>query len=341
MVDERKWFPYPDHRSDCKGVWRRPQRFGPYASADAKETMTTGNSPNPRAYFESRKMVDERTPRISVVIPAFNEAHYIADTLVSLARQDFDGEYEVIVIDNNSSDDTAAVAVAYGASVVFEADPGVCSARQRGVELARGEIVVSTDADTTFDSGWLSRIDSVFALDSGCVAVAGPCRFVDGPWWALYTRILFTLVYLVYRVTGRVLYATATNIAFRKTAWTGYDTRLTQGGDELDLLRRLRERGKVVFRLDNPTFTSSRRLRVGLLYNIVVTFLLYYVLGYLLNRITRRKLLGTAPAFRHESCGGRSWLWRLAANGGTLLVALGVFGAGHVLTLTREFLWIR
>ena len=303
--------------------------------------MSTGSSPNPFDYLGAPEGVHEGTPRISVVIPAFNEARHIADTLVSLARQDFEGEYEIIVIDNNSSDDTAAVAVAHGASVAFEADPGVCSARQRGVELARGEIVVSTDADTTFDPGWLSRIDSVFARDSGCVAVAGPCRFVDGPWWALYTWILFTLVYVVYRVTGRVLYATATNIAFRKAAWTGYDTRLTQGGDELDLLRRLRERGEVVFRLDNPTFTSSRRLRVGLFYNIFVTFLIYYVLGYLLNRITRRKLLGTAPAFRHESGGERSRLRRVAANGGALLVALGVLGADHVLTLSREFLWIR
>jgi hypothetical protein len=86
-----------------------------------------------------------------------------------------------------------------------------------------------SDADTTFDAAWLSNIDRAFTRSPSCVAVAGPCRFVGGPRWGLaYTRLVFGLVRLLYRITGKVCYVTATNIAFRKSAWTGYDTRLTQ-----------------------------------------------------------------------------------------------------------------
>ena len=240
-------------------------------------------------------------PRYSVVIPAFNEQAYLGACLASLAAQDYPGAFEVIVVDNNSTDDTAVIAAAAGATVVVEPERGVCHARQRGTEVARGEIVISTDADTTFPPGWLSGIDAAFARHPGAVAVAGPCHFVGAPrWGTLYSTLLFGTVNLAKRVTGRVVYVSATNIAFRKNVWTGYDTRLTQGGDELDLLRRLQAAGEVVFDSTNPTLTSSRRLDEGLLYNIAVTFFYYYLLGYALNRTFRRPVLGTAPALRRS-----------------------------------------
>jgi glycosyltransferase involved in cell wall biosynthesis len=255
-------------------------------------------------------------PRYSVVIPAFNEQAYLGSCLASLAAQDYPAAFEIIVVDNNSTDRTAVIAAAAGATVVFEPERGVCRARQRGTEVARGEIIVSTDADTTFSPGWLSAIDLAFARNAGAVAVAGPCRFVAAPRWGiLYPKLLFGLVNLVKRTTGRVVYISATNIAFRKSVWTGYDTRLTQGGDELDLLRRLQAGGEVIFDPTNPTRTSSRRLDQGLLYNIAVTFFYYYVLGYALNRTLGRPVLGTAPPFRRSrDRRTRSWSRPLARS---------------------------
>jgi glycosyltransferase involved in cell wall biosynthesis len=223
---------------------------------------------------------------------------------------------------------SAAVARSFGAVVVHERRPGVCSARQRGTSIARGEIIVSTDADTVFDRGWLSNIDQAFERHPGCVAVGGPCRFTAGrPWWAVvYPRLLFGAVAAVHRLTGHVVYVTATNVAFRREAWPGYDTQLTQGGDELDLLRRLQRRGPVVFDRHNPTFTSPRRLQRGLAYNLVVTFLVYYLLAYAINRVARRPVLGTAPAFRH---GRRSA--PLAPWAGRLVLASAMLVAGLVL----------
>jgi hypothetical protein len=145
----------------------------------------------------------------------------------------------------------------------------------------------------------LSGIERAFACHPAAIAVAGPCRFVAAPWWGNpYSTVLFGLVGVIKKTTGRVFYISATNIAFRKCAWSGYDTRLTQGGDELDLLRRLQAVGEVVFDSTNPTHTSSRRLDQGLLYNITVTVMYYYLLGYALNRMFGRRVLGTAPPFR-------------------------------------------
>ena len=223
----------------------------------------------------------------------------MSDCLASLAAQDCTAPFEVIVVDNNSTDDTAAKATAAGVTVLLEPEPGVCQARQRGTTAATGEIIVSADADTVYDRHWLSRIEAWFAGDPQLIAVGGPCYFRDGPHWGITVqRLLFGTVALIERMGGPVLYISATNFAFRKEAWTGYDTRLAQGGDELDLLRRLRKRGRVTFDRRNPSHTSGRRMEKGVLYNFAVSFFYYYILGYALNRLFKRPILGRQPAFR-------------------------------------------
>jgi glycosyltransferase involved in cell wall biosynthesis len=271
-------------------------------------------------------------PTYSVVVPAFNEERYIGDCLHSLADQEFTGDYEIIVVDNNSTDSTADIARASGATVVQEAMPGVCSARQRGTEVARGEIIISTDADTTFQSDWLASIDKTFDQNPECIAVAGPCRFDGGPWWsAVYPRVLFGAVYLVYLITGYVFYASATNIAFRKSAWSGYNTNMTQGGDEVDLLRRLRSKGRVIFNLHNPSFTSSRRLKRGLFYNLLVSFVFYYLLAYWINRIAGRCVIRNAPAFRDDPTPKPTWYWPSRAAVAVVAVLFMLFPGRYVL----------
>jgi hypothetical protein len=75
--------------------------------------------------------------------------------------------------------------------------------------------VVSTDADSHFSCDWLSRIDAAFSAVPAPVAVAGPCRFENAPWWGrLYSWSRFHVVHLIGRVAGRITYVTATNLAF-------------------------------------------------------------------------------------------------------------------------------
>ncbi len=216
-----------------------------------------------------------------------------------MLQQKYSGDFEIIVVDNNCTDDTVSIAQSYGVRVVSEERPGVCWARQAGTEVANGEIVISTDADTIQPENWLENIDQSFKKSSDCVAVAGSCRFGDGPWWGKqYPKLLFGLISLIYKIIGRPIYITATNTAFKKSAWTKYHTNIAQGGDELALLHDLKKEGKIVFDNTNPVYTSARRLSRGLVYNIFVTFIFYYLICYYLDRIFGRTLIGNAPAYR-------------------------------------------
>jgi len=238
-------------------------------------------------------------PRFSVVVPAHNEADVLGRTLGSLSAQDFPGAVEVLVVDNGSVDSTAQVARAAGVRVEAEPVLGVCSARQRGTDRARGQIVVSTDADTVHPPDWLTRIDAAFCADPDLVAVAGPCRYEDPPGWAaVLPRLGFAAVALAHRMTGRVGYVTATNVAFRREGFPGYDTSLTQGGDEVDLLRRLRRQGRVTWDRTNAVRTSSRRLEQGLAHTLLVSYGYYYAAGHVVNRLARRRVVGVAPPIR-------------------------------------------
>jgi len=240
-------------------------------------------------------------PSLSVVVPAFDEADYLARTLRSLQSQDLEEPFEIIVVDNGSTDETAEVARRFGVRVLHEPRRGVCAARQRGAEAARGAIIVSTDADTEHPTDWLRTLATTLAAHPDVVAVAGPCRYSSGAAWTRrYPVLLFGLVSGVFRVTGRVIYISATNLAVRRSAFPGYDLSQTQGGDELDLLRRLRPHGTVRWDRANTVTTSPRRLQRGFLHAFFVTFLTQYVLTYALNRLAGRTLLGMSPAARSD-----------------------------------------
>jgi hypothetical protein len=281
-------------------------RLGSVVDPAVGSSFPGGGSPLPPARMAGHsssvpQRADDGPPRFSIVVPAYNEADYLPATLRSLCAQHSDAGVEILVVDNNSSDATAEVARSFGVKVVSEPQPGVCQARQRGLLEAAGTIVISVDADTVYPPGWLARIESAFEQWPDAVAVAGPCRYVDPPWWmAGFSRILFAAVSGVYRQTGWVGYVTATNTAFRRDEFGGYDLSLTQGGDELDLLRRLRARGRVVWNPSNPVLTSSRRQTRGLFHTLVVSFLIYYLLAYWLNRFASRSVLGRAPVIRRS-----------------------------------------
>ena len=242
-----------------------------------------------------------KQPRFSIVIPCYNEEDYIGEALESLNQQKTQCSYEVIVVDNNCSDNTAMIAKSCGAKVVTESTPGICAARQAGSEAAIGEIIISTDADTKFSPYWLENINRMYESDPEIVAVGGACRYYDGPWWGqVYPLILFGADHIFYKVFSRPFYITANNISFKRSAWDGYDPLLSdyQGGDEIKLLHQLRQKGKVGFLYRNYTYTSGRRLHNGMFYNFFVTFLFYYLAGYFINSLFKKKIIGNAPVFR-------------------------------------------
>ena len=101
---------------------------------------------------------------LSVVIPARNAAVTIGATLESLARQRFDGNWEVVVVDNASTDETAAVTESFAGRLpsvrVVDASErrGIPYARNRGVAAARGRLIAFCDADDEVSESWLTGI---------------------------------------------------------------------------------------------------------------------------------------------------------------------------------------
>lgn len=164
-----------------------------------------------------------------------------------------------------------------------------------------GEIVISTDADTIYAPNWLERVDEEFSKDESIVAVSGPCIYRNGPWWSNpYTNLLFGSSYFYSRIFKHPYYISATNFAFKRSAWEGYDVNLSQGGDEIAMIRQMKNKGPIPFLINNPTLTSSRRLRRGLTYNLFVTFIYYYLLGYQINRLFKKEVIKPAPAYRED-----------------------------------------
>jgi glycosyltransferase involved in cell wall biosynthesis len=111
--------------------------------------------------------------QVSVVVPARNAASTLSRTLACLSAQRDAPEFEVVVVDDGSSDSTAAVASRSGALVVSSGGVGSGAARNLGVAACSGELLAFTDADCFPDAGWLAA--GVAALGSADL-VAGQVR---------------------------------------------------------------------------------------------------------------------------------------------------------------------
>ncbi len=112
-------------------------------------------------------------PVVTVVVPVRNGADGIVGCLSGLAAQADAPEFEVVVVDNDSDDDTAAVAQdhAVGARVVSERRRGSYAARNAGIAVARGSILAFTDADCVPSPAWLAAATT--AIEQGADLAAG------------------------------------------------------------------------------------------------------------------------------------------------------------------------
>ncbi len=101
---------------------------------------------------------------ISVIIPSYNEEANIARCLLSLQKQTVPrDEYEIIVVDGNSKDQTREIAEKYADLVFIQTSNKVGGARNDGVLRSRGDIIVTTDADCVLPEDWLENIRSEFS----------------------------------------------------------------------------------------------------------------------------------------------------------------------------------
>jgi glycosyltransferase involved in cell wall biosynthesis len=128
----------------------------------------------------------------TVTIQTYNHAETLAATLHSLAdlRCPADADYEVLVVNNNSSDRTAAVLEEFGAVLgprlrsVPEPRQGLSHARNLALAAARGEVVCFLDDDAVADGGWLAAHAQVYRTNERIVAAAGCIRLRWPPGWS-------------------------------------------------------------------------------------------------------------------------------------------------------------
>lgn len=200
-------------------------------------------------------------PFISVVIPAYNEEDSLAGCLKALQRQDYEGAFEIIIVNNASTDRTPAIARAMGAQVVDEPRKGYVHAVRAGFAAAKGEIIASTDADTIVPAGWLSKIVQSLQAGPEVVATGGIFKLHGCASW------LACMLSLASRLVG---HPSGGNMAVRRRAYEaagGFDPHINLGTDT-DLVIRLRRLGRVTFDPRLTVSTSGRRYQFAFWPNI-------------------------------------------------------------------------
>lgn len=211
---------------------------------------------------------------ISVVIPAFNEEENIGLCLEGLARQNTAERMEVIVVDNASTDRTAAVAETYRATlpdlrVVHEPQKGRGAARTTGFACAQGDPIFSLDADTVVPPDWVEAYLKLFRDGDDVVAVTGlprisDCSTIDN---ALF-NVLMPLQMKAYRVLFGHYWLSGFSFAIRRDAYrkAGGFNPVTDFCEDLDLSFRVfkTKTGKIRLEQMHPVQFSGRRFKKGL-----------------------------------------------------------------------------
>ena len=167
--------------------------------------------------------------KISLCIPAYNEEKGIAECIGYVQRNAGGKFFEILVINNSSTDHTAEVARSIpGVRVVDEPKKGLVMARQRAYIEAKGDVLAFIDADTRMPEGWYEKVAGAFMSDPRVVCVSGPYRYYDCPRWHTWATSLSWIIfaYPIYKfITGYL--AVGGNFAISKKgldAMNGFDT---------------------------------------------------------------------------------------------------------------------
>jgi glycosyltransferase involved in cell wall biosynthesis len=236
--------------------------------------------------MEAHKEPQENLMKVSVIIPAFNEEAGIRAALEALLAQDYP-DFEVIVVDNGSTDRTAEVAWRYSnqpensppslynphsipLKVLTETRKGTMWACERGRKEATGEIIVRMDADCRPKSDWMSRGVAHFNQPE-VVLVSGPYDYHEAH--VLFRNLSLATQIAVYTPTNALLQwlrigaiSLGGNTFIRAATLEkmgGFNTSLTFFGDDTDTAKRAARFGKVIF---DPRFvvkTAAPRARYG------------------------------------------------------------------------------
>ncbi|WP_129715992.1 glycosyltransferase [Pedobacter sp. SYP-B3415] len=214
---------------------------------------------------------------VSVIVAARNEETNIALTIDDLLAQDYNGPYEIIIIDDHSTDRTAEIVMGYAASGVklirLNEDRALNSYKKKAIQTAIGasasQVIVTTDADCRMGTRWLSAIVG-FYESSGCKMISSPVAYhQEKNWFETAQSLEFLyLIGLGASTIGNNKPSTCNgaNLTYERAAFhevggfKGIDD-LASGDDEL-LLHKMAQRypGKIGFlkSLDAVVYTTAK-----------------------------------------------------------------------------------
>jgi GT2 family glycosyltransferase len=211
---------------------------------------------------------DRQWPVISVIVCSYNGARTIRTCLENLLKMEYPN-FEVILINDGSTDATRTIAEQYGIRVISTENCGLSSARNTGLAAARGEIVAYTDDDAYPDRHWLTYLAHTFTTTS-YVGVGGPnipppgdgiiadC-VANAPGGAMH-------VLLSDREAEHI---PGCNMAFRKAALQnigGFDPQFRSAGDDVDICWRFQQNGcKIGFNAAAMVWHHRRNSLLGYL----------------------------------------------------------------------------
>jgi len=174
-----------------------------------------------------------------------DDARMLERCLDALERQSRPAD-EVVVVDNGSSDDSAAVAIAHGARVVAESIRGIPRAASAGYDAARGEVIARLDADSVPGPDWLERIERTFREHRGVDFVTGDPRFTGANavvHWVgehLYIGAMYAVLSVLFGHAPLF----GSNMAMRAEAWRTLSPEVHRDAqrihDDLDLTLHIR-----------------------------------------------------------------------------------------------------
>jgi len=193
---------------------------------------------------------------ISFVVPAYNEELELPATMAAIRQSAQDRQYELIVVDDASTDATAEVAARAGARIISINRRQIAAARNAGARAALGQVLFFVDADTRINRTHVA--EAIAALEAGYAGGSAhvlPDGFV--PFWGRIFLRAFSAIYFGLNFgAGAFLFTTSRNFA----ATSGFDERYFIG-EEVYFSLALRKMGRFKV-LREPVLTSGRKLRM-------------------------------------------------------------------------------
>jgi len=218
-------------------------------------------------------------PKISVVIPTYNEEKYIGATLFHIKKQK---PYEIIVADSYSKDKTVKIARDYGAKITYVKRKNAAVGRNAGAKVAKGDVLLFLDADTIAFDNLLEVVKKDFK-DKKLVGWTCPI-YAFSPNWKehLIYHTLNTIIEFLIKVVKKP-HCPGVIMVIKKEIFNivgGFDENLTAMEDH-DMALRTGKRGKYKFSKETCVFTSTRRLTSWGIRKMIKTYIKAYYPYYL------------------------------------------------------------